>query len=92
MVGATGIEPVFCPRGRFMSSLQTGAVPSERIRLIGTARRASDGSSLNEQYLAYTPWQFSISAKEDGRVIGLLIDDCFYEVWLDHHHKVYPGA
>ncbi|WP_210236263.1 hypothetical protein [Ochrobactrum sp. CGA5] len=72
------------------TSNRSSAIRAHPIDWNGTSRK--DGFDLNEQYQAYTPWQFSISANEDGRVIGLLIDDCFYVVWLDHHHKVYPGA
>ena len=67
------------------------AIRSHPIDWNGTSR-PKGFSHLNEQYHSYTPYQFSISANEDGRVIGLLIDDCFYIIWLDHHHKVYPGA
>ena len=54
----------------------------------GTSR--PDGFPLPEQYDAYTPFQFSLSANEYGRVHGLLIDDTFCIVWLDHHHNLYP--
>ncbi|WP_208113877.1 hypothetical protein [Phyllobacterium brassicacearum] len=54
--------------------------------------RPNGFAHLNEQYAIYTPWQFSISANQDGRVHGLLIDNCFYIVWLDHHHAVYPAT
>jgi hypothetical protein len=50
-----------------------------------------DGFSLPEQYEAYTPFQFSVSANERGRVHGLLIDDTFHIVWLDQDHNLYPG-
>jgi hypothetical protein len=56
----------------------------------GTAR--PDGFSLPEQYEAYTPFQFSVSANERGRVHGLLIDDTFHVIWLDQDHRLYPGA
>ncbi|WP_197703888.1 hypothetical protein [Cohaesibacter sp. ES.047] len=46
---------------------------------------------LNEQYQAYTPYQFCLSANEYGRVHGFLIGSCFYVVWLDCNHAVYPG-
>jgi len=32
-------------------------------------------------------WQFRIS-KSKGRVIGLLLDNVFYVVWLDPHHNL----
>lgn len=54
----------------------------------GTSR--PDGFPLPEQYQAYTPFQFSLTANEYGRVHGLLIGDTFCIVWLDHHHRLYP--
>jgi hypothetical protein len=47
------------------------------------------GFQLPEQYDAYVPYQFSVSANEGGRVHGLLIDDTFHIVWLDQNHAVY---
>ncbi len=32
-------------------------------------------------------WQFRIN-KSKGRIIGILIDDVFYIVWLDPHHNL----
>ena len=48
------------------------------------------GFQLPEQYDAYMPYQFSLSANQWGRVHGLLIDDTFYIIWLDQDHRVYP--
>ena len=45
---------------------------------------------LNEQFRAYPAWQFSLTANEHGRVHGLMIDDTFHVVWLDHNHILYP--
>lgn len=45
---------------------------------------------LPDQYEAYTAFQFAVSANEHGRVHGLLIDDTFHVVWLDHDHRLYP--
>ena len=49
-----------------------------------------DGFGLPEQYEAYTPFQFSLTANEHGRVHGLLVDDTFHVIWLDHDHRLYP--
>lgn len=49
-----------------------------------------DGFKLPEHYEDYTPYQFSLTANEHGRVHGLLIDDTFHVVWLDHDHRLYP--
>jgi hypothetical protein len=43
----------------------------------------------NEEQLVDTPYQFSISANEHGRVHGFLIDEVFYIVWLDPDHRLY---
>lgn len=69
---------------------RSSAIRSHPIDWSGTAR--PDGfSHLNEQYEAYTPWQFSVSANEHGRVHGILIGNCFHIVWLDANHRVYPA-
>ncbi|MGK9047856.1 hypothetical protein KXR63_10855 [Stutzerimonas chloritidismutans] len=47
-------------------------------------------SNLNEQLRESTPYQFSISRNEHGRVHGFFIDDVFYVVWLDPAHRLYP--
>lgn len=64
-------------------------VRNHRIDWKGTSR--PDGfSSLNEQYQAYEAWQFSISANKHGRVHGIIIGPCFYIIWLDCNHVLYP--
>jgi hypothetical protein len=45
----------------------------------------------NEEQLVDTPYQFSLSSNEHGRVHGFFIDDIFYIVWLDPDHLLYPG-
>ena len=45
----------------------------------------------NEEQLVDTPYQFSLSSNEHGRVHGFFIDEVFYIVWLDPHHLLYPG-
>jgi hypothetical protein len=45
---------------------------------------------LNEHYRAIPGWQFCLSANEHGRVHGIIIDDTFYVIWLDHDHRLYP--
>ena len=44
----------------------------------------------NEQQLVDTPYQFSLSANEHGRVHGFFINETFYIVWLDPDHLLYP--
>ena len=43
----------------------------------------------NEEQLVDTPYQFSLSSNEHGRVHGFFIDDVFYIVWLDPNHLLY---
>ena len=45
----------------------------------------------NEEQLVDTPYQFSLSSNEHGRVHGFLIDEVFYIVWLDPDHLLYPA-
>jgi hypothetical protein len=43
----------------------------------------------NEEQLVDTPYQFSLSSNEHGRVHGFFIDEVFYIVWLDPDHLLY---
>jgi hypothetical protein len=43
----------------------------------------------NEEQLVDTPYQFSISSNEHGRVHGFFIAEVFYIVWLDPNHLLY---
>lgn len=45
----------------------------------------------NEEQLVDTPYQFSLSSNEHGRVHGFLIDTVFYVVWLDPDHLLYSA-
>ncbi|NJR15400.1 MAG: hypothetical protein HC785_06600 [Calothrix sp. CSU_2_0] len=45
----------------------------------------------NEEQLVDTPYQFSVSSNEHGRVHGFFIDEVFYIVWLDPDHQLYPA-
>lgn len=45
----------------------------------------------NEEQLVDTPYQFSLSSNEHGRVHGFFIDEVFYIVWFDPDHRLYPG-
>ncbi|GCY61455.1 hypothetical protein HmCmsJML079_03969 [Escherichia coli] len=48
-------------------------------------------SHLHEQFQNYTPYQFSISRNEHGRIHGFFIGNVFHIVWLDPEHKLYPS-
>ncbi|MBE9198001.1 MULTISPECIES: hypothetical protein [unclassified Nodularia (in: cyanobacteria)] len=45
----------------------------------------------NEEQLVDTPYQFSLSSNEHGRVHGFFIDEIFYIVWLDPDHLLYSA-
>lgn len=47
---------------------------------------------LSKQLQGCTPWQFSLSVNEHGRVHGILIDNVFYVVWLDPEHSLYKKS
>ena len=46
---------------------------------------------LPDHYRVYPGWQFCISLSKHGRVHGILVDNTFHVIWLDHHHALYPG-
>ena len=48
-------------------------------------KKANTKPPENSEQLEY--WQFRIS-KSKGRVIGAIIDNVFYIVWLDAHHNL----
>lgn len=45
----------------------------------------------NEEQLVDTPYQFSLSSNQHGRVHGFFIDQVFYVVWLDPDHSLYAA-
>lgn len=45
----------------------------------------------HEEQLVDTPYQFSLSSNEYGRVHGFFIDNVFYIVWLDPDHLLYSS-
>lgn len=47
-------------------------------------------SNLNSQLRELTPYQFSLSSNEHGRVHGFILDNVFFIVWFDPGHKLYP--
>tara|TARA_R110000796_G_scaffold64260_4_gene148922 strand:+ start:10875 stop:11318 length:444 start_codon:yes stop_codon:yes gene_type:complete len=56
----------------------------------GKTARPDGFTNLNEQFQMCEPWQFQLTANEHGRVHGVFVGGCFYVIWLDHHHAVYP--
>jgi hypothetical protein len=57
----------------------------------GKTARPAGFANLNSHFRDYPGWQFCISANEHGRVHGIIMDDTFYVIWLDHDHVLYPG-
>lgn len=70
------------------TSNRSAAIRSHKIDWEKTSK-PEGFAALNEQYQAYDPWQFSLSANKFGRVHGIIIGACFYIIWLDANHKVY---
>lgn len=44
-----------------------------------------------EEQLVDTPYQFSLTSNEHGRVHGFFIENIFFVVWLDAEHQLYLG-
>lgn len=45
----------------------------------------------NEEQIVDKPWQlFKLTDNKWGRVHGFIIDNCFFIVWLDKEHELYP--
>lgn len=44
-----------------------------------------------EEQLVDTPYQFSLTSNEHGRVHGFFIENIFFVVWLDPEHQLYAG-
>jgi hypothetical protein len=44
-----------------------------------------------EEQLVDTPYQFSLTSNEHGRVHGFFVENIFFVVWLDPKHQLYAG-
>jgi hypothetical protein len=78
--------------GLSVRELLTNRSSALRCHPIDWAGTSEAGFGLpNEEQLVDTPYQFSLSANEHGRVHGFFIDEVFYVVWLDPEHLLYPG-
>lgn len=48
-------------------------------------------AGLDPEQLGYAEaWQFCPRPRTDWRIHGILIEDMFYLVWFDPHHRLYP--
>ena len=57
----------------------------DEVKQTHVSKKANTKPPENAEQLEY--WQFRIS-KSKGRVIGAIIDNVFYIVWLDAHHNL----
>ncbi len=65
---------------------------SLRCHPIRWADTSENGFGIpNEEQLVDTPYQFSLSSNEYGRIHEFFIDEIFYVVWLDPNHQLYPS-
>lgn len=49
-------------------------------------------TTVDTEQLAYEqPWQFDLITYQPWRVAGLLVEEMFYVIWLDHSHQLYPA-
>jgi hypothetical protein len=82
-------------RMKAVSGMETGpfrasggsALRSHQIKFEETSERNGFGFAIPE---GCSPWQFSLSSNEYGRVHGYIIRNVFYVVWLDPEHALYP--
>lgn len=48
-------------------------------------------TNVDTEQLAYeAPWQFDLETWQPWRILGILVDEIFYIIWLDHSHLLYP--
>lgn len=72
-----------------MELMQSGS-KALRFHKINWDDTTEDGFGFpNEEQVVDTPYQFSISSNEHGRVHGFFILTTFYIVWLDKNHALY---
>jgi hypothetical protein len=61
------------------------------IDFSGTSEQGGFSNVDTEQLAYQEAWQFDLDSRNpDWRVCGLLLDDMFYIIWLDHSHRLYP--
>lgn len=49
-------------------------------------------TTVDTEQLAYEEaWQFDLDTRQPWRVAGVLVDEMFYVIWLDHSHRLYPN-
>ena len=72
--------------------LRQGSNKTLRCHAIDWVRTSENEFGIpGEEQLVDTPYQFSLSSNEHGRVHGFFIDEVFYAVWLDPDHQLYSG-
>jgi hypothetical protein len=78
--------------GMTVLELTTNRSKALRCHPINWETTSRNGFGIpNEDQIVDTPYQFSLSSNEHGRIHGFFIDNLFYVVWLDPTHQLYPG-
>ena len=70
---------------------RSAALRSHPVRWEDTSKPDGFARLPDQVVEGATPYQFSLTSNEHGRVFGLLIGSTFHIVWLDQRHNVYPG-
>jgi hypothetical protein len=72
--------------------LKTNGSPALRCHTIDWPDTSEGAFGIpEEEQVVDTPYQFSLSSNEHGRVHGFFIGEVFYVVWLDPEHRLYAS-
>jgi hypothetical protein len=72
--------------------LKTNGSPALRCHTIDWPDTSEGAFGIpEEEQVVDTPYQFSLSSNEHGRVHGFFIGEVFYVVWLDPEHQLYAS-
>jgi hypothetical protein len=70
--------------------LKTNSSAALRCHPVDWTDTSEDAFGIpEEEQVVDTPYQFSLSSNEHGRVHGFFISEVFYVVWLDPNHLLY---
>jgi hypothetical protein len=66
--------------------------PDRRHVIIFSETTEPNGfTNVDTEQLAFEEaWQFDLNTWHPWRIAGILVDDMFYIIWLDHSHSLYP--
>lgn len=86
----TLLDRLKCISGLTAIELKTNSSKALRCHAIDWNDTSEPGFGIaNEEQVVDTPYQFSLSSNEHGRVHGFFIGEVFYVVWLDPNHCLY---